>query len=159
MKYILDANVWVRGLLLLSDPCREIIESVVKGKIRVVVNSYCVAEVTRIFKRVSFRYGLNPLKLEKKLWTVLNVENVIKDFREPLSEDLLMELRRAPEHLVISRLLKIEPKDSPYIVSAYKHKAKLVTTDIKSLLGRRNEIKEKIGVEAVSVKETLKEAR
>jgi len=157
LSYVLDAGVWIRGLLGADKDCLEVLRLVLRKKVRVVVNSYCVAEVTRALKRISYRLSLDSRSLERDLWIILNSDFVVQEFDRPVSEGLLRELRRAPEILLISKLLELEPKDVPYLVIAFKTGSKIVSTDERSLISKRREIEEKIGVKILRISEFLEE--
>jgi len=155
-KIILDANVWIKAIFGFDKLALSIIKKCLKGELYIIVNSYIIAEITRVLKRIAYRIGLNPLNLERKFWIIINSPYVIKDFKEPLSEDLLRMIRKKDEILVIAKTFNLEPKDVPYIVSAFKHRAIIITYDDRSLYKMRDEIKKKINVMIKTPKEFQK---
>ncbi|MHA1710240.1 MAG: PIN domain-containing protein [Candidatus Baldrarchaeia archaeon] len=152
---VLDANVWIYGLLGTSRDAMDLISRCLKGECKVVVNSYVVAEVTRVLKRVAIEIRRDPLELERSFWRILNSDNVVKDFIHPITDDLINMMRRRPEILMIAQILEIEPKDVPYLILAFKCDVPVVTTDERSLARKRKRIKELIGVEVLTLKEIV----
>ncbi|MHA1617351.1 MAG: PIN domain-containing protein [Candidatus Njordarchaeales archaeon] len=150
---VLDANIWIKGLFGISKEARQIIKDCLNRKLRIVVNSYIVAEVVRVLKRIAMRSKLNPLKLERNFWIIINSESVIKDFITPVSEDLIEFLKNKDEILLISKIFNLEPKDVPYIVLAFKFKAPIITEDKRSIYIKRREIEERIGIRILTLKE------
>nr|MDO8046077.1 PIN domain-containing protein [Candidatus Baldrarchaeota archaeon] len=61
---ILDANIWVHGILGTLKEATDIILKCIKGEYKILVNSYIVAEVTRVLKRIAIRIHRDPLELE-----------------------------------------------------------------------------------------------
>ena len=92
-------------------------------------------------EEVSYRLSSDSKILERDLWIILNSDFVVQEFDRPVSEGLLRELRRAPEILLISKFLELEQKDVPYLVIAFKTGSKIVSTDERSLVSRRREMK------------------
>ena len=139
-KVVLDANIWIKGLLDVDPVCAEIVKAVRKGKLEPVVSSYAVAEVIAVLRRVAQRFERIPEVLERDWWTIINLQNVEKDLEDDISSSLLDEIRRSSEICLLADILRIEPKDVPYIVLARKHDALLVTDDKRSLLDVRDRI-------------------
>jgi predicted nucleic acid-binding protein len=151
---LLDCNAWIQ-LYLSEDP--KLSAVIFDDQYPIIVTSYCVAEILRVLKRVSISEGIDLHETESLLWECLYHPNVQKEFTTEISESILKEVRRAPEYHVIAKLLDLEVKDVPYIVSAFHLKAKLVTNDERSLLNRRDLIKKELDVEIASIQEFLAE--
>jgi len=156
---ILDANVWIKGILSIDSTARNIINVSLKGRLKIVVNSYIVAEVIRVLKRIAIRIGVNPLKLERDFWILINSDNVIRDFSLPISENLLEFLRNKDEILLIARALDLEPKDVPYIVLAFKYKSSVITEDKRSIYKKRKELEKRLKIKIFSSNEFLEHLR
>lgn len=150
---VLDANIWIKGMFNFNQKANWIIKSCLSGKFKIVINSYVVAEITRVLKRVAIRLKINPLDIEKEFWIIINSNNIIKDFVNPISESLIDLLKSRDEIMLISKTFGLEPKDVPYLVLAFKFKATIVTEDIRSVYAKRKEIFEKLEVKVVSLNE------
>lgn len=150
---ILDANIWIYGLLGTNKEATDTILKCIKGEYKIIVNSYIVAEVSKALKRIAIRIRRDPLELEKLLWKILNSDNAIKDFHHPVAEDLIEITKKSTEILMISQILKTEPKDIPYLTLAFKHKIPIITTDERSLAKNKENIKKMIGINILSLKD------
>ena len=67
-------------------------------------------------------------------------------FQRPLSESLVRETSNVPEMQIIARMLGLEVRDVPCIVCAYEYSAIIVTIDYRSILNKREIIRDQIGV-------------
>ena len=152
---ILDANIWVYGILGTLKEATDIILKCIKGEYKILVNSYIVAEVTRVLKRIAIRIHRDPLELEKLFWKILNSNNVIKEFYHPITEDLIETMKKTSEIQMISKILEIEPKDVPYLVLAFKHKVPIITTDERSLAKKSEKIRKLTKIEIFTIKELI----
>ena len=153
---VFDANMWIHGLLGTEPTARLLLDLCARGILRVVVDSYCIAEVLRALTQLAIKKRMNPRSMHRNLWRILNADNIIKDFREPLSISLLNYVIRRDEICLIARILDLEPKDVPYLLTAFRHSATIITTDDRSLYARRKPIKERLNIEIISTKDIKK---
>lgn len=145
-QVILDTCIWINGLLRVNQYAERIIKAIINQKIVVIVSSYGVAEVINVFRRLAREVNVPAIVLERDIWAIWNQPNVIKDFSDDIGKALLYEVRRQKEIELLTKILKIEPKDVPFIVLAYNHKAPLITADERSLWVKREKIKKMTGV-------------
>lgn len=155
-KVILDANVWIKGLLNVDPSCAEIINAVRTGKLEPVISSYAAAEVVAVLRRIGQKFERAPEALERDWWAIINLTNVAKDFEEDITSSLLREIRLSSEICLLADILKIEAKDVPYIVLARKYNAPLITDDKRSLIDVRERIQELANVSVRSAAEEEK---
>ena len=74
-----------------------------------------------------------------------------------VSASLIGEVQRKPEFRLIAKLLGLEVKDVPYVVTAFQFDAILVTADVRSILNKRGTMKQVLGLVIMSLGEFLKE--
>jgi len=153
---VFDANIWIHGLLGTESISKLLLDLCVEGIIRVVVDSYCVAEVLRALFRLAEKKRLDPNTLQRNFWRILNADNVIKDFGLSISRSLIGYVIRKDEIRLIARILGLESKDVPYLLTAFKHSAIIITTDDRSLYAQKELIKKKLNIEIMSTRDLQK---
>lgn len=109
-----------------------------------------VVEILKVLKRLSIRLNIPYSELETLFWDFTNQDFIIQNFDNPFSDHLIMETKKLPEIRIIAEILELEPKDVPYIVSAFKNEAALVTDDKRSLLDLKEILRDKIGIKLFS---------
>ena len=152
----MDCNVWIEGIFGLNSFSSQIIELILANKLSVFISSYGVSEVINVIRRISRDYNQPTEKFEKNFWSILNHENIQKEFKSDITQSLLQEIRHRTEIKILAELLELEDKDIPYIITAYKHKCPIVTNDKRSLLDKKDLIQKQINVEIVSAQEFIK---
>jgi predicted nucleic acid-binding protein len=151
---VLDCNVW---LCLLSAKDARLQDKVVEQGYPVIITSYGVVEVLRALKRLSKDIAGGYATLEEDFWELCNSATIRREFASVISESLIGEVGRKPEFRLIAKLLGLETKDVPYVVSAFQFDAIFVTTDARSILDKRGTIKQFLGLEIIGLEEFLKE--
>ncbi len=114
-----------------------------------------VVEVFRVFKRLSRRISIPYTELESLFWDFCAHENISMKFEHPFADSLITETKRLPEYQIIARLLDLESKDVPYLVTAFQYKATIISDNLRSLVNRRELIKQYLDVDMRSSTEFL----
>jgi len=150
---IIDCNVWI-DLLSGNDALEK---KIVEEGYPIIITSYGVVEVLRALGHIARKLKIPPGNLESKFWSFCILPSIDKQFKVPFTTSLIDEVKNTPEFRVIAKLLDMEVKDTPYIVAAFQHGACLVTQDKRSILVKKEEIKQKLGVRALTDVEFLSE--
>lgn len=140
---IFDCNVWITDFFTKESNLRN---KIVNNKYEVILTSYMVVEILRVFKRLSSRLSLSYTDLETRFGEVCSLDYIKPDFKEPFTDSLISEMRRLPEFRIIAKILDLEVKDVPYLVAAFQHSAVLVSNDLRSLVDKRKLIEKTLGV-------------
>ncbi len=151
---ILDCNVWI-GIILGFE--KRLDKRLFDDKYPVIVTSYGIAEIMRVLKRLSIVQGISFRELETRAWKLFNLPNIQQEFSTDVSESILFAVKQAPEYRVIAKLLSMEIKDVPYVVSAFQMKARILTSDKRSFLSRKDAIKQQLDIEVIGLQEFLSE--
>lgn len=150
---IFDCNIWIR--IILEHPNCAIEKKIKTLNASVLITSYMIIEILRVLKRISIRQTLDYSEMESYFWDFLNKAWIIKDFKRPFSDSIIIEVKKSPEFSIIAKLLEIEIKDVPYIVAAFEHDAILITNDIRSLVLKRDLIKKHLKIDVCSEQEFI----
>ncbi len=155
-QLVLDANVWIFGLVQ-KNPQFQLLQMSFPSerKISLIIDSYGAVETLHVLRKAARHVHQSQSNIEKSFWSILNRASCILDFEHPLKKNLLVLMRNKPEFLMLARIFDLEPKDVPYLVLSFKHKAILVTEDYRSLYSKRKKINSFLGVKVHSVEETL----
>ena len=151
---VLDCNAW---LYLLSAKDTRLKEKIFERGYPVIITSYGVVEILRALKRLSKDIAAGYASLEEDFWDVCNLTTIQKEFTSVISASLIGEVQRKPEFRLIAKLLGLEVKDVPYVVTAFQFDAILVTADVRSILNKRGTMKQVLGLVIMSLGEFLKE--
>ena len=151
IRLVFDASTWIFALHG-HDPSHALLKRCfhLPRDVQLIVNSYCVMEILNALKNTT-----HDPSVEKHFWAILNSPSCLLDFDFPLSKDLLRQIRRKAEMLMIARMLELEPKDVPYLVLSYTHDAVLVTEDFRSIISKKNRIFDLLKVRIVTSREAL----
>lgn len=149
---IFDCNVWITDFFKKESGLRN---KITNNKYQVILTSYMVVEILRVLKRLSPRLSISYTELETRFWEICSLNYIQTDFKEPFSESLISEVRRIPEFRIIAKIMDLEVKDVPYLVTAFQHTAILVSNDLRSLVDKRNLIENHLGIKIRTTKEFL----
>lgn len=152
MLAILDCNTWM-AIILGQEP--RLATKIIKEGHPVRVTSYGIAEIIRVLKRLAPVNGVPFQDLERRAWNLFGLPTITKEFTTAVSDSILQSVKRAPEYRVIAKLLSMEVKDVPYVVSAFTTKAIIVTLDERSFLSRAKLIKQHLGVDVIGLRAFL----
>ncbi len=150
IKLVFDACTWILALHGHDPPhallkrCLQLPESVT-----IIVNSYCLLEVLSVLKKTTHQ------PVEKHFWGILNSPTCVLDFELPLSRDLMKTVRKKTEIVMLAKLLDLEPKDVPYLVLSFKHRAHFVTEDVRSIHSKKKRFQETLPVMIIDSSEAL----
>jgi len=153
---ILDCNLWIE--LITKKEC-HLREKILTGNYSIIITSYMAVETLRVLKRLSSKMNISLSKLETHFWEFLFHDNITMNFKQVFTESLINEIKDLPEIKIIASLLDLERKDVPYIVAAFQYNAIFLTEDVRSLLEKRNLIKQKLNIEILSMDEFLKRVK
>jgi predicted nucleic acid-binding protein len=151
---ILDCNVWI-GIILGYE--KRLDKKIIDDHYPVIVTSYGIAEIMRVLKRLAIVQGIAFRELETRAWKFFNLPSIQQEFSTDVSESILLAVKQAPEYRVIAKLLSVEVKDAPYVVSAFQMNARIITVDERSFLSRKNAIKQQLDIEVIGLREFLSE--
>ncbi len=140
---ILDCNLWIKLLLEKMSPLRLCL---IRYEFPIVLTSYMVVEILRVLKRLAVRSSTSYAEIEAKFWDFCSQSFIQKDFQQPFTETLISDVKKAPEYRIIAKLLGIEAKDVPYLVAAFQHNVILISDDVRSLISKSENLKQKLGV-------------
>ncbi|MHA2364238.1 MAG: hypothetical protein ACXAC7_09795 [Candidatus Hodarchaeales archaeon] len=153
ISIILDCNLWIR---LITESTNKFRKKLLSGNYEIIITSYMVVEILRVLKRLSSRLKTSYNDLESLFWDFCNHSKVKMDFQQPFSDSLISEIKNVPEIKMLAKLIDLEQKDVPYIVCAFQNKAIFFTDDKRSLLDKRDYIKNQLGIEIKSIREFMK---
>lgn len=119
----------------------QLLDNAFDGQWVLLINSYCAAEAIGVLQRLE-----NSQELESRFWNLLAHPQIEQVFTVPITKALVTTLRRASYIMLIGSILDIEPKDVPYLLTAYEKNCWLVTEDIRSLWSKRDIIRNKTGI-------------
>lgn len=148
---VLDCNAWIAML----HGNERLNARIVDGGTPVVLTSYIAVEILRALRHVARRCKVPISALERRFWATCLLDSIEKQFKHPLSDGVIDEIKSTAEMTIIARLLDLEIKDVPYIVAAFQNKAILVTDDVRSIIARRDAIKTTLGITTLTVIEFL----
>ncbi len=131
--FILDCNLWIELITKKECPLRE---KILTGDYPLIITSYMAVETLRVLKRLSSKMNISFSKLESHFWEFLFHDNITMNFKQPVTESLIDEIKDLPEIKIIASLLNLERKDVPYIVATFQYNAKFLIEDVRSLLKR-----------------------
>jgi len=149
---VLDCNVWITNFLHKESALRRKLR---QDPYQVILTSYMVVEILRVLKRVSVRLSVSFSELESLFWQICSFPFIKLDFHQPLTEALVAEVKRIPEFQIIAKLLDLEIKDIPYLVTAFQHNALLISNDLRSLIAKRNIIHKYLSIKILTSSEFL----
>lgn len=135
-----------------ASPAAQLLDDAFNGQWILLINSYCAAETISVLQRLD-----NSRELESKFWNLLAHPQIRSIFTVPITKALVRTLRSAGHIMLIGEILDIEPKDVPYLLTAYEKKCCMVTEDIRSLWDKRESIQNKTGIVIKRVDEILSE--
>ncbi len=120
-----------------------------------ILTSYMGVEILRVLKRISSRLSISFSEFESLFWNICSHKFVKLDFKQPLTEALITEIKRIPEFKIIAKLLDLEIKDIPYLVASFQNNAMLVTDDLRSIITKRQIIDKNLGLKILTTEEFL----
>ena len=152
IRLVLDCNIWISDFLQEKSMLRDIIND---GHYRILITSYMAVEILRVLQRQATRLSIDFQQVERIFWSTCQDEAVDMKLKTPVSKSLVQEVKNTTEFKVIAKLLDIEVKDIPYVVAAYTYKATILISDIRSFVDKRDPIKEKLGIDVLTLEEFL----
>ncbi|MDK2825468.1 MAG: hypothetical protein PWQ63_1567 [Methanolobus sp.] len=153
---VLDSCVWIHAFLGTDERCVSLIKKVLSGDVKPVVSPYIAMEVVNNVLKEGNRKKYDLDKLQTAIWSVFR-EPFVKTTFTPLDFEMMVleEVRSRPEYCALATALNIEPKDAPIVVLAYQYAIPLATMDERSLLSVKENIRQLIGIDLISVDEEL----
>ncbi len=153
-ELVLDCNVWIEILTDSTSKLQKIL-FFNESEYRIILSSYMIVEILKVVKRISGNFNLSLKELKGLFWDFTQKKNVIVNFDSQISDALVNEVKNKTEIILLAKLLDLEPKDVPYILVAYNYKADLITEDGRSLIDKRNLIKQKLDLNLLSISEFI----
>ena len=144
--FIFDCNIWIE---VITDTESKLTDIVFNNNVNIVLTSYMIVEILRVLKRLSIRLKILFSETEMLFWSFSRHTNISFVFNAPISDSLINEVKNSSEIQIIAKVLKLEPKDVPYIIGAHQYNATIVTEDIRSLYAEKKQIQEKIGIKII----------
>lgn len=123
------------------------------NEFQVIIDSYGATEVIHSIRNLATAIHARVDIYERAFWSLIGKIDCLLDFEIPIGTELLKFARNKPEYLMLAETFELEPKDVPFIVLAFKHKAPLITSDKKSLLNKRTPIQTKLKIHILSIEE------
>lgn len=152
---MLETCVWINGLLNRDSLAVSIINKIIDQQLTTVISSYIIAEIIAVTRRLARELRTSPTSIERDLWGMWLLPSVTCDFDKDISKSLLREVREQTEIQLLATILKLEIKDIPLIILAYKHNLPLITNDLRSLWTHREKILDLTGVKILLCQDGL----
>ena len=150
----LDCNVWIEILTNPNDKLRNVLFNK-DSEYQIILSSYMIVEILKVLKRLASKFNISSNELERLFWDFTRKKNIQLNFDNTLSDALINEVKNRSEILVLAKVLDLEPKDVPYIIVAFNNKSIVITQDERSIINKRNFIKEKLEIEILTISEFI----
>ena len=151
---VLDCNVWIEILTNPNDKLRNVLFNK-DSEYQIILSSYMIVEILKVLKRLASKFNISSNELERLFWDFTRKKNIQLNFDNTLSDALINEVKNRSEILVLAKVLDLEPKDVPYIIVAFTNKSIVITHDERSIINKRNLIKEKLEIEILTISEFI----
>ena len=153
-QIVLDCNVWIEILTDPNDKLRNVLFNK-DSEYQIILSSYMIVEILKVLKRLASKFNISSNELERLFWDFTRKKNIQLNFDNTLSDALINEVKNRSEILVLAKVLDLEPKDVPYIIVAFNNKSIVITQDERSIINKRNFIKEKLEIEILTISEFI----